>query len=431
MVKNYLKIAIRTLLRHKVFSFINIFGLAVSFSISFLLIMMVADQKSYDRHNSHKDRIFRVNTHRLSSDGLVNRMATAPLPIANVLKEEYTGIEEVVRIRRGFGNDWVGIVDNVNIPIGGFFTDPSFLNVFEYELEFGDPNTALNDPFSVVLTREVANKLFKLDNPVGEIITVGELGDYMVTGILKETDNKSHIVFEALASMSSVERLESDSTLRPSLNNWGRHTVGWVYLLLDENKPVKGVEDDLAEIYKPRFEELLKTHDLEDIDLKLYLQSITAITPGPLLGNQIGPGLPNFFIYFLGGLALIIIISACFNYTNLSIARALTRAREVGIRKVSGAQRYQIFGQFIGESIIISLFSLVLALGFLVFLKPAFLMLNVTQFMKWDLQADLTVYLICLVFSVGVGTIAGFFPALFLSSFQPVKVQKGDYSLGS
>jgi len=206
MVKNYLKIAIRTLLRHKVFSFINIFGLAVSFSISVLLIMMVADQKSYDRHNSHKDRIFRVNTHRLSSDGLVNRMATAPLPIANVLKEEYTGIEEVVRIRRGFGNDWVGIVDNVNIPIGGFFTDPSFLNVFEFELEFGDPNTALNDPFSVVLTREVANKLFKLDNPVGEIITVGELGDYMVTGILKETDNKSHIVFEALASMSSVER---------------------------------------------------------------------------------------------------------------------------------------------------------------------------------------------------------------------------------
>ncbi|MEQ8573359.1 MAG: FtsX-like permease family protein, partial [Fulvivirga sp.] len=155
-----------------------------------------------------------------------------------------------------------------------------------------------------------------------------------------------------------------------------------------------------------------------------YLQGVTEITPGPLLGNQIGPGLPNIFVYFLGGLALIIMISACFNYTNLSIAKALTRAKEVGIRKVSGAVKHQIFFQFISEAVVISLLALGLALGFLVILKPAFLNMKFSQLLQWDLNTEPGVMLLCVLFSVVVGVLAGTLPALLLSSFQPIKVLK-------
>lgn len=416
MFFNYLKVGIRSLLKNKTFSLINIFGLATSMSVCIIIIMLVADQLSYDRHNTKRESIYRINTQRDNTDDLVNVFATSPLPLANKLTEEYSGVKNATRILRGFGNSWVNIENDLNIPLGGFFVDHNFIAMFEYELEHGNPETALDAPNSVVLTKQAAEKLYDLDNPVGELINMGELGEYKVTGVLKNANNKSHIKFEALASMSSVKVLEADSTLRPVLDSWRNSTGGWVYIELNEGMQLDDVQKNLTQINTEIYA------DMEDINYRFQLQNISDITPGPLLGNQIGPFLPNLFIYFLVGLAMIIMLSACFNYTNLTIARSLTRAKEIGIRKVSGAYKYQIFSQFISEAIIISVMALIISLLLLIVLKPAFQQLNFAALLQWDLNASPMVYVVCVVFSVFVGLIAGIFPALLLSSFEPIKV---------
>lgn len=419
MLKNYLKVAIRSLLKNKTFSIINIFGLAISMSVCLVVIMLLADQLSYDRYNSKSDKIYRINTEWRNTNDFINLFATSPLPMAEKLKSEYSSINNAVRLRRGFGNSWIGIGDDVNIPIGGFFVDPGFLDMFEYELEYGNPEEALNAPNSVVLTKQAAAKLFELENPVGEFIKVGELGEYQVTGVLKPLPGKSHILFEALASMSSVANLEADSTLSAALNEWENGTAGWVYIELNENSSPKQVEQQMAEINQAMYAEN------EDRNYRYYLQSMTAITPGPLLGNQIGPGLPYMFVYFLAGLALIIMLSACFNYTNLTIARSLTRAKEIGIRKVSGAFKRQIFSQFIWEAVVISLVALLFSFVFLIGLKPAFENLQFASLLNWRLDSTPTAYLACLIFSLTVGLSAGLFPAILLSSFKPINVLAG------
>lgn len=416
MFLNYLKVGLRSLFKNKTFSLINILGLATSMSVCIIIIMLVADQLSYDRHNTKRADIYRINTERDDTNDLLNVFATSPLPLAEKLTQEYSGVKSATRIRRGFGNNWVGIGDDVNIPIGGFFVDHNFIDMFEYQLEYGNPATALTVPNSVVLTKKAAERLYELENPVGEVIKVGELGEYKITGVLKEFKTKSHIKFDALASISTLKNLEADSTLSPALDSWRNSTSGWVYVELSEGTPPSEVKKNLAKINNDIYA------SMEDRNFRFHLQNISDITPGPLLGNQIGPGLPNIFIYFLVGLALIIMLSACFNYTNLTIARSLTRAKEIGIRKVSGAYKYQIFSQFISEAVIISVMALIIALLLLVILKPAFHQLNFASLLQWDLNASPMVYAVCIVFSVFVGLIAGVFPALLLSSFEPIKV---------
>lgn len=212
MFRNYLKTAFRSLFRHRFFSAINIFGLAVAMALSMIIIMLVADQMTYDRYNTKRDRIYRLNTIPQGSNGeTLNEYATTTLPLKQELLDNYVGVEKAVRIMRGFGNLWLEMEQNVNIPIAGYYADAEILDVFEYELEYGDSRTALVEPFSVVLTKKAAKKLFKKENPIGESFKVGEEGPYKVTGILKETKNKSYIPFEALASISSVKSLEAQN----------------------------------------------------------------------------------------------------------------------------------------------------------------------------------------------------------------------------
>ncbi len=424
MLKNYFKVAIRNLIRHKFFSFINIFGLAISMSICLGIIMLVADQLSYDQYNSKADKVYRVNTQYTHADGTPSGIdyATSPLPLAEAIKKDYTGIDKACRIRRGFGNDWIEFGQDQNIPLAGFFADPEALEIFQLELEYGDPKTALVDPNSVVLTKKASEKLFKQENPLGEVIKVGDLGEYKVTGIIKDNHQKSHFVFEALASFSSVPALEADSTLRGDLNNWGNWTTGWVYLLLEEGKSDGDIQAHLSDLATKHFPEASGFE--KDRKYKFYLQNLVAITPGPLVGNAIGPFMPMLFIYFFAGLALIVMLTSCFNYTNLSIARSLTRAREIGVRKVNGAQRFQIFSQFLSESVLVSLFALLLAMGLLVVVKPFIMSMKFAQFLRWDLASTNSVYLAFFIFSLVIGILAGLFPAVVLSKFEPIKVLK-------
>jgi len=425
MIRNYIRVALRNLSRHKFFSGINIFGLAVSMSLCLAIIMLVADQMTHDRYNTKRHRIYRVTGQTINTNGgeSSNEYATSPTPLAETLMNEYTGVDQAVRLLRGFGNGWIKFENyDVNIPIAGFFADPGALTLFEYELEHGDPKTALKEPYSVVLTREAADKLFTQRDPVGEIIKVGTLGEYKITGILKDNGHKSHIVFDALASWSTVKSLNEKGTFKFDDTKWENSYTGWTYLMLSEGHEPAEIQAHLDDIAKHH--EAGKASSGQPRRYKFSLQNLSSITPGPLLNNPIGPFMPDIFIYFLGGLALIVMLTSCFNYTSLSIARALTRAREIGVRKVNGAHRYQIFFQFLCESVIIALASLVMAVLILIVLKPLVLRLQFAQIFHWDLEGNIYVYGVFVLFTLFTGIVAGFFPAVILSKFEPIKVLK-------
>lgn len=418
MFYNYFKITIRNIQKHKLFSFINVFGLSFSLSICLIIIMLLADQFSYDRFNTQADQIYRINHTRSDMDAIIEGMATSPMPLGEELTTKYTGISGYTRLTRGFGNSWVKLMQDVNIPLSGFFADSSFFEMFQYEFLYGNSETALSDPYAVVLSKETAEKLFNKENPVGETIVVGDLGSYKVTGVLKKIEGKSHIKFDGLASMSTLESLIKKEVLPESLNSWKNKSWTWTYVKLDEHTAVAEVEKNLAEISAAQYDEL------EEVDTEFYLQNIRAISPGPLVGNQIGPGIPMIFVYFLVGMAVVIIISACFNYTNLSIARSLNRAREVGVRKIFGAVRSQILFQFLVESVIISMLAFAFSMGLVILMESIFLELNFSQLLDWNLNQSFEVYLLCFVFSILIGLLAGIVPATFHSSVKALQAIK-------
>ncbi len=432
MLRNYLKTAVRSLLRHRSFSFINIFGLAVAMALSMCIIMLVADQMMYDRYNTKRDRIYRINSQAYGKDGgLQSESSTTSLPLKQNLLENYTGVEKAVRFRRGFGNIWLELEQNVNIPLSGYFADPEVFDVFEYELEYGDPHTALTEPYSVVLTKDAARKLFKQENPVGESFKVGVEGPYKVTGVLKKTTNKSHVAFEALASMSTVKSLALSQNVNKGMDdgiklrdvdNIYDYYSGWVYILLEKDRTIDDIAPHLRKIEAEYAKGITNPEDQRK--LNFVPQRLLDITPGALINNPIGPVLPWLFVYFFAGLAGVVMLTSCFNFTNLSIARSLTRAREIGVRKVTGAMRWQIFIQFLSESIVTAMVALVVAMGIVMIIKPLMLQLSFARLLRWDLEFNYFIFLIFIVFALTVGILAGIFPAVVLSKFEPVKVLK-------
>lgn len=417
MLFNYLKTGLRAIFKQKLFSAINIFGLSFSLSVCMVIIMLLADQFSYDRFNTNHDNIYQVNIARFD-EPIIKGMATTPLPLGPKMKNEHSQVLEYARFIRGFGNNWINIMQDVNIPVSGFFADPEVLNVFQYELAEGNPNLALNEPYQVILTHETALKLFGKTAVLGETIKVGELGTYQVTGVMKPIEGKTHIKFDALASMASYEALVKLEVKENMKDNWSNRWNSWNYVQLAPGANKTAIESYLAELSAKQYEE--QENDIPSF----YLQKITEINPGPMVGNAIGPGIPMIFVYFLAGMALVIILSACFNYTNLSLARSLNRAREVGVRKVFGATRLQIIAQFLAESVLISVFAFVFSLGVLSFIKPIFLELNFSQLLDWDLSQSLEVYVLCFGFSVFVGLAAGIVPSFFHSSVRAMEALK-------
>lgn len=274
-----------------------------------------------------------------------------------------------------------------------------------------------------MLTKKAARKLFKQENPVGESFRVGDSDPYKVTGVLKETENKSHIVFDALASMATVKSLEAAGKRGKDLDNWYQYTAGWVYILAQEGKSAEDLQPHFDRIEKAHFATLPNPDTQQRV--KYHLQPLMSITPGGFINNPIGPFLPWVIVYFFIALAGVVMITSCFNFTNLSIARSLTRAREIGVRKVNGAMRWQIFAQFLSEAIIVAFIALGLAVVMLIALKPLLLELSFARIMKWDLEANYFVYAVFVAFALLVGVLAGFFPAVVLSAFEPIKVLKG------
>lgn len=417
MLKNYFKTAFRNLFRNKSFSLINILGLAAGMAICMLIITITHDLKSYDQFHDKKDRIYRVISDRTSRSS--SSFATSPLPIADEIVGNAAAVEKGLRIKANFGGD-ARYGENI-LPVSGLFAEATFFDFFDFELLYGDPERALSEPNSIVLTEEVANKFgFAGRNPIGEILEVNDLGSFQITGVIKDPSAlKTHLRFESLVSFSSVKALEENELIIPSLNDWAFTDNGFNYLLLHKNADPASLHSLLAKVSDERYA------SFENYRLDFRLQKLTKITPAQMLENDISGSLPKVILQFLGLLALIVMLTACFNYTNLSVARALTRAKEVGVRKIVGARRIHVFFQFISEAVLIALFALFFAWVLLESLVgPQFEQLSVNQFLNLEINGSLPLYVQFLLFSLVIGLVAGFLPAFYLSRFQPARVLK-------
>lgn len=417
MIGSYLKTSSRNLMRNKLFSFINIIGLAISMSVGLLLIAFVLDLYSYDKFHKNGERIYRITTVATINRELSGKFGTTSLKLGNLIRERVSGVEEVAIVHNDFSQD-AKVGDNI-LPIKGFWADPSLLRIFTFPMLEGNPETALKDPYSIVLTETAARKLFGSDNVLGKVIQFDTL-NYSVTGVMKDIPFFSHLHFEALVSLSTAEQLNKN-------NNYERWTSTWsnyVYLLLPENADRTSIQSQLDAIAKEG------NIAEENTKIQLELLPLYNIVVGENLSQSeggssaTGPHMPPIVLWILGGLALIVILSACFNYTNLSIARAMRRFKEVGLRKAVGAGKNEVRLQFLVEAIMISLAALVLSFFLFLVLRP--MLINLAPEMQRTVRLELTlpVMLAFIAFSVTVGVVAGFIPALFFSKVSAISALK-------
>lgn len=433
MLKNYVLVALRNITRYKTFSFINIFGLALAMSVCLLVILMLADQSRYDRFNTKSDRIYRILT---NSPGVGQPYATSSFPLANYLKANYPAVEDAVTLMPSVTGD-AKAGEQVAV-MKGYFADPAFFKIFDFEMTAGNKGTALSQPRSVIISTEVAQRLFAGADPVGKTIefynrqlafpvesdNAGSApiawGSFTVTGIVDAAKYKSHLKFDVLMSSATMPSLVAEKKLDDLVNNWNWYFRPYTYVLLRDDKTVHDLQAALSDAVKRN-----EANIQEEYSKGLYFepQALKDVQLG-LTGNDTNNRLPIQGFYLLGVLALIIMLSACLNYTSLSIARALTRAKEIGIRKVTGANKRSLIMQFLGESMIISVLALVMSIIFLLALRPAFKALWLNKHLKFELPFDGTAFLGFVAFALFVGIVAGMFPAFRMSSYQPINALK-------
>jgi putative ABC transport system permease protein len=419
MIKNYLKIAFRNIKRHKLFSFINIFGLALSMSICLLVLMHLKDQLSYDDFHPHANRTYRIITELNNKEGNSFRFASSPLPLAATLSNNYGFIQQTTRIYTVASSK--AIANKKEISINSVFTDPSFLSVFGFKLKEGDKASALSNPNTIVLSKTTAEKFFGSKNAIGQLIELPQLGSFQVSGILEQPVNHSHLEADAYLSMSSVPGLEKSGKLAALLDQWNMSTASYTYVLLKENVSKKQLESAVAnETEKLRKVSRSALSGKENFAFEV--QPFNKIILGEELGRNLGNTGSRQKIWAEILIGLVILISACFNYTNLSIARSLNRGKEIGIRKAAGAFRYQLFFQFIIEAVFIAL----IALGFAAVLLQ--LIMNYAPFINEigvaNNNFDVKLLSWFVLFAVFAGLVAGVLPAWALSSFKTVQVLK-------
>lgn len=421
MIKSYFLTAFRNILKHRNFSIINIFGLSISMAVCMLIILVLQDQFSYDNFHKNRDRIFRIQSKDNLSKIALSKFASTTWPLANELKDNYPFVENIVALNNNFGGE--GICNEKRFNVSGFFATPSFFNLFDFKLKNNLASNPLNEPSSIVITEELANKFFGDNDPIGKTIIFEKYGNLKVTGVIPKMKQKSHIQFEALISAATLSSLEKEKKIDAITDNWEQFFSSYLYVMLKKNTRQSDLDTALVKIGKLKYPENGK------VNLSFYSTPLSKIVPGPLLANEIGMFLPKPFVIFFAGLAIIIMLSAAFNYTSLSVARSLTRAKEYGIRKSFGASRGQLLSQILTEAVILALISLFFAFIILQLLVPAFSGMKLMTILKIDPHQNLTSYLAYFIFAIITGVLAGLIPAIYVSSLNPVRVFKASSNI--
>jgi len=419
MIRNYLTVALRNMNRQKAYSFINLSGLAVGIAACIMILLYVQNELSYDKYLEDHDRIFRISRSWNNADGKVNlHLGHLAPPFSPLLKLDYEGtIEESVRL---LNHDPMIKSEEKEFEEGGFFfADPKFLKVFSWKMIHGDPATCLKDPYSIVLTADMATKYFGDQDAMGKTLNFSNEIDLKVTGIIENTPQNSHFHPTMFAPMVLVEEYYGGH--EPFMSAWGSNNFS-TFVKLEQGVDPEEFEASLANFIDNHLEapEIGKASDFN----KLSLMNITDVHLHSHLDSEIEQNGDFGYVSLFAIIAGFILVIACINYVNLATARSSKRAREVGIRKVMGAYRKKLVGQFLTESMLFSILALIAACLIVTFLLPWF-----NNFSQRTLSLDILnnpflAYLLVGV-TLATGFIAGTYPALFLSSFQPVTVLKG------
>lgn len=407
MFKSYLKVAFRNLWKNKGFSFINIAGLAIGMASAILILLWMQNEISYDDFHEKKDRIYEV-WNRATFSGALHCWNTTPKVLAAAMQKDLPEVEHAVRA------DWAGdhlfSVGEKRLMIRGNAVDSIFLQVFTFPMLEGDPKTALNDPYSIVLTRSLAKTLFGSADAMGKAIRIDEKDNYHVTGVIEDLPNNTRFDFKYLVPWNFVRKEGNDDPW------WGNNSTR-TYVLMKENTTMVSLNAKLLG-YKERY-------DSSEKHWEMFVYPMSRWRLHSRFEGSAETGGRITFVRLFGIVAAFILLIACINFMNLSTARSEKRAKEVGIRKVVGAPRGRLIGQFIGESILLSLLAAVLAIGIVVVSLPGFNAL--TQKHLFIPFGSVLFWASAVAFILFTGLLAGSYPAFFLSSFQPVKVLKGTF----
>lgn len=428
MIRNYLKIAFRNLLKYKFISFINLFGLTVGFTCCLLILSYIINELSYDKFNTKANRIYRITRSFNTADGIENlHLSSVAPPFGPLVQHDFPDIQKMTRLLYS-GTTAFRYKEKLLNEKGVFFADEKLFDFFTVPVISGNPATALAGPRCVMMTDEIAKKYFGNEDPINKMIRVDNQFYFKVTGIFKPFPANSHIHPEILLSFSTL----NDSTIygeKQLQTNWGNNAF-YTYFLFPENYPVEKIAAQFPAFLDKYMREPGAPADFRASKYtKLYLQKLTDIHLRSHLDDEAEPNGDIRRVYIFSAIALFILLIACINYMNLSTARSALRAREIGIRKVVGAQRKEIIAQFLSESVLVTWLALLLACIATWLLLPAINKLSeqhLTMSSLWQPGILLPV----LVLSCIVGLLSGIYPALFMSSFKPILVLKGIFKVG-
>lgn len=426
MLRNYFKVAVRNILKHKFYSAINVLGMTIGVTACILIVLYVVDELSYDRFHEKSDRMYQVGLHGKIGGQEVRTANTCP-PLWRAMADEIPDVEATTRIAEFWGSV-VKYGDQAFNEDRVYYADSNFFNFFTFDLLEGDPRTALAEPQSVVLTRDMATKYFGNEDPMGKLMIIGDTVTYKVTGIAENPPGNSHFRFNMLVSSSSVSRLQDQIWLNNYL---------YTYFILNEHGSLENVKRGLNDlVIKYVGPEIERFMGISVTQMKeqggiygFFPTKVTDIRLHATTRDGLEPGGNITYVYFFGAVALFIIILACINFMNLATARSAGRAREVGLRKALGSLRIQMVGQFLAESIIYSFIAVVIAVAASYILLPWFNELS-GKHLTPDFLTHPWFIGGLVAFILFVGLLSGSYPAFYLTSFNAVEVLKGKLRAG-
>lgn len=412
MLKNLFTIAFRNIRKDKTYSAINILGLTIGITCSVFLLLYILNELSYDRYHKNADNIYRVVSNIKEPDNAFT-WAVAQIPLTDELRENYPEVKNTVRFFN-LGRTLYKNGDKEFYEDEFYLGDSTTFDMFDYTFLHGDPNTALDEPKSIVLTKNMAIKYFGGEAVIGQTIQ-NQGGDvYTVTGVMENVPLNSHFIFDALISRSTMPDYQG---------SWGNFGV-YTYLQLPAGYDLAKMDSSLAKVIKEKVDPIFEQYG---ITIRYELQRITDIHLHSKIQDEAEAGGDISYIYIFGAVAVFMIIIACINYMNLATARSANRAKEVGIRKVMGSQRGMLMGQFLTESLVIAVIALIVSLVLIYGLLPFFNDLSNKQ-LPYSYVTQPVVLLSLIGVVVFVGIVGGSYPAFYLSGFNPAAVLKGKVS---
>ncbi len=421
LLRNYVRIALRNIRRHKGYSIINIAGLALGMACCLLIIFFVHYELSFDRFHQDADHISRITIDATLNGNPLN-VPRSPAPLALNLVAQYREVRSATRIIQWWSSLPVRFAEKEFIQTKIAFADPPLFDVFTFPLLRGDPKTALARPYTVVVADHTARMYFGTDDPIGKFLKFGERYEFEVTGVVKDVPQNSHLQFDLLCSLETYF-----SWYPASRDQWFGNFIYFTYVRLNRPEARKTLEAMLPGLVEEKMGNALKALKA---NFRFYLQPLTDIHLRSNLQWDYGPNGDILYVYIFTAIAVVILAIACMNFINLATARATRRGREVGLRKVIGARRGDLIGQFLGESIITSLASLLAAWILVRLALPLFKSLSGIELtfglreLAWLVPVVVGLVLFC-------GVAAGSYPAFYLSSFQPARTLKAGGLAGS